>query len=62
MVPCATKYAIEKQFQDVYTISRFREFQDEFIGKVYCEVVSSNMGCLVAKYYVREDVMLDEGS
>ena len=61
MVPCATKYAIEKQFQEVYTISKFREFQEEFTGKVYCEVVSSDMGCPVPMYHVREDVMLDGG-
>ncbi|XP_052170376.1 protein FAR1-RELATED SEQUENCE 5-like [Diospyros lotus] len=61
MVPCATKYAIEKQFQEVYTISKFREFQEEFTGKVYCEVVSSTMGGSVPRYDVREDVMLDGG-
>ncbi|XP_052190008.1 protein FAR1-RELATED SEQUENCE 5-like [Diospyros lotus] len=59
MVLCATKYAIEKQFQEMYTISKFREFQEEFIGKVYCEVVSSNMGGLMPRYDVQEDVMLD---
>ncbi|XP_052185340.1 protein FAR1-RELATED SEQUENCE 1-like [Diospyros lotus] len=61
MVPCVTKYVIEKQFQEVYTISKFREFPEEFTGKVYCEVVSSDMGCPMPKYDVREDLMLDGG-
>ncbi|KAL2460132.1 Protein FAR1-RELATED SEQUENCE 5 [Abeliophyllum distichum] len=38
MVPYATKYDMEKQFQEVYTISKFREFQEEFTAKVYCEL------------------------
>ncbi|XP_022868500.1 protein FAR1-RELATED SEQUENCE 5-like [Olea europaea var. sylvestris] len=42
MAPCATKYELEKQFQVVYTISKFREVQDEFIGKVYCDLISSS--------------------
>ncbi|XP_052204019.1 protein FAR1-RELATED SEQUENCE 2-like [Diospyros lotus] len=54
MVPCVTKYAIEKQFQEVYTISKFREFQEEFTGKVYCEVVSSDMGCPVPSCHLFE--------
>ncbi|KAL2534404.1 Protein FAR1-RELATED SEQUENCE 5 [Abeliophyllum distichum] len=41
MVPCATKYDIEKQFQEVYAISKFREFQEEFTAKVYSEVSPS---------------------
>ena len=60
MVPCATKYPVEKQFQEAYTISKFREFQEEFIGKVYCEVISFDVGCPVPRYNVREDVMLDK--
>ncbi|CAA3001998.1 Hypothetical predicted protein [Olea europaea subsp. europaea] len=27
MVPCVTTYDMEKQFQEVYTITKFREFQ-----------------------------------
>ncbi|XP_022868527.1 protein FAR1-RELATED SEQUENCE 5-like [Olea europaea var. sylvestris] len=33
MVPCATKYEMEKQFQSVYTIAKFKEFQEQFTGK-----------------------------
>lgn len=35
MVPCAITFEMEKQFQLVYTISKFKEVQNEFIGKVF---------------------------
>ncbi|XP_022888418.1 protein FAR-RED IMPAIRED RESPONSE 1-like isoform X1 [Olea europaea var. sylvestris] len=60
MVPCATKYEMEKQFQSVYTISKFREVQDEFTGKIYCDLISVSEGCFGTTYEVREDVMHDE--
>ncbi|XP_022854679.1 protein FAR1-RELATED SEQUENCE 5-like [Olea europaea var. sylvestris] len=60
MVPCATKYEMEKQFHAIYTISKFKEFQDEFIGKIYCEVISASEGFLGTTYEVREDVINDE--
>ncbi|XP_022842040.1 protein FAR1-RELATED SEQUENCE 9-like [Olea europaea var. sylvestris] len=45
MIPCATKYEMEKQFQEIYTISKFKEFQKEFTEKVYCEVLSVKELC-----------------
>ncbi|KAK9187950.1 hypothetical protein WN944_019349 [Citrus x changshan-huyou] len=48
---------MERQVRDVYTISKFQEFQQELIGKMYCEFVNS-MGC---EYIVREDVKVGEG-
>ncbi|KAK9187334.1 hypothetical protein WN944_018726 [Citrus x changshan-huyou] len=54
-LPCVTSYAMEKQIRDVYTISKFQEFQQELVGKMYCEFVNS-MGC---EYIVREDVKVD---
>ncbi|KAH9659227.1 protein FAR1-RELATED SEQUENCE [Citrus sinensis] len=56
-MPCVTSYAMERQVRDVYTISKFQEFQQELIGKMYCEFVNS-MGC---EYIVREDVKVGEG-
>ncbi|XP_052181925.1 uncharacterized protein LOC127794717 [Diospyros lotus] len=52
MVPCTSRYPMEKQFQEVYTISKFKEFQDEFTGKMYCEVVSIEEGSLGTKHIV----------
>ncbi|XP_052181937.1 protein FAR1-RELATED SEQUENCE 9-like [Diospyros lotus] len=60
MVPCASRYPMEKQFQKVYTISKFKEFQNEFAGKMYCEVVSIEEGSLGTRYKVREDIIFDE--
>ncbi|XP_052195252.1 protein FAR1-RELATED SEQUENCE 5-like isoform X1 [Diospyros lotus] len=60
MVPCASRYPMEKQFQEVYTISKFKEFQDEFTEKMYCEVVSTEEGSLGTRYEVREDIIFDE--
>ncbi|CAA2994580.1 Hypothetical predicted protein [Olea europaea subsp. europaea] len=59
MVPCATKYEMEKQFQAVYTISKFKKVQEEFVGKVYCGLVSVSEGFLVTTYEVHEDVIHD---
>ncbi|XP_024042121.1 protein FAR1-RELATED SEQUENCE 5-like [Citrus clementina] len=56
-MPCVTDYAIERQVRDVYTISKFQEFQQEMIRKMYCEYVNS-MGC---ENIVREDVKVGEG-
>ncbi|XP_022856718.1 protein FAR1-RELATED SEQUENCE 5-like [Olea europaea var. sylvestris] len=58
MVPCVTNYDMETQFQKVYTISKFREVQDEFIGKVYCDIISISEGCSGTIYKVLEDVLL----
>ncbi|KAL2499469.1 Protein FAR1-RELATED SEQUENCE 5 [Abeliophyllum distichum] len=52
MVPCATKYEMEKQFQAVYTISKFREFQEEFTGKVYCEVIYTEERGSITNYEI----------
>ncbi|XP_022886905.1 protein FAR1-RELATED SEQUENCE 2-like [Olea europaea var. sylvestris] len=40
MLPCATTYEMEKQYQALYTLSKFREVQVEFTGKVYCDLMS----------------------
>ncbi|RYQ84153.1 hypothetical protein Ahy_B10g103093 [Arachis hypogaea] len=36
VIPCATKSAIESQFQHVYTHEKFRKVQAQFRGKVNC--------------------------
>ena len=60
MVPCASRYPMEKQFQEVYTISKFKEFQNEFTGKMYCEVVFIEEGSLGTRYVVREGAIRKE--
>ena len=60
MVPCVSRFAIEKQFQEVYTITKFKEFQEEFTGKMYCSIVSTEEGSIGTRYEVREDIITDE--
>ena len=52
---------MEKQLQQVYTISKFRECQEEFIGMMYCQVISTDEGFMVTRYDVQEVVMFDGG-
>ncbi|XP_022845346.1 protein FAR1-RELATED SEQUENCE 2-like [Olea europaea var. sylvestris] len=59
MVPCATQYEMEQQLQSVYTISKFREAQEEFAGKVYCDLISSSEGASGTTYEVWEDFMYE---
>ncbi|KAH9768887.1 protein FAR1-RELATED SEQUENCE [Citrus sinensis] len=50
-LPCRTSFAIEKQVEEVYTISEFQEFQQELVNKIYCEVFS----CGGSEYEVIEN-------
>ncbi|XP_022864241.1 protein FAR1-RELATED SEQUENCE 5-like [Olea europaea var. sylvestris] len=59
MVPCATNYEMEKQFQLVYTISKFREVQEEFTGKTYCDLVAALEGSSGTTYEILEDVLME---
>lgn len=59
-IPCATNYEIEKHFQSVYTISKFREVHNEFKGKVYYDLISTSEGPHGTTYAVCEDVLYGE--
>lgn len=48
---------MKKQVRDVYTISKFEEFQKKLTEKMYCEFINS-IGC---EYIVKEDVKVEEG-
>ena len=39
-MPCRTRFAMKKQVEEIYMISKFQEFQQELIDKMYCEVFS----------------------
>ncbi|CAA2970435.1 FAR-RED IMPAIRED RESPONSE 1-like [Olea europaea subsp. europaea] len=61
MVSCTTAFEMEKQFQAVYTIPKFKEVQQELIGKVYCDIVSENTNDhFWTTYDVREHVVYEE--
>lgn len=59
MVLCATQFEMEKQFQLVYTISKFREVEIEFTMKVYCDIISTAERCLGTTHEVREVVTFE---
>ncbi|XP_052170384.1 protein FAR-RED IMPAIRED RESPONSE 1-like [Diospyros lotus] len=61
MVPCITPYQFEKQFQLVYTISKFREFQEEINKKMYCDIIAVDDECSGTTYKVQEDVVVGGG-
>ncbi|CAH9116563.1 unnamed protein product [Cuscuta epithymum] len=52
MIPCVTRYPMEKQVQQIYTLSKFAEFQRELLeGKLYCDILLCEDG---RKYTVQE--------
>ena len=60
MVPYTTRYCMEKQFQEVYTISKLKEFQEKLIGKLYCDIISTDLTCLGTRYEVQKDIIFNK--
>ncbi|XP_022891144.1 protein FAR1-RELATED SEQUENCE 5-like [Olea europaea var. sylvestris] len=60
MLPCVSMFEMEKQFQSVYTISKFKEVQEEFIGKMYCDLISTSENSFGTMYEVCEVVACGE--
>ncbi|XP_016206953.1 protein FAR1-RELATED SEQUENCE 5-like [Arachis ipaensis] len=56
VIPCATKSAIEVQFQHVYIHKKFREVQGQFRGKVNCITRSMHSTLGFTTYEVVEQV------
>ncbi|RYR50067.1 hypothetical protein Ahy_A07g036621 [Arachis hypogaea] len=56
VISCATKSAIEAQFQHVYTHEKFREVQAQFRGKVNCTTRSMHSTLGFTAYEVIEQV------
>ncbi|XP_022854113.1 protein FAR-RED ELONGATED HYPOCOTYL 3-like [Olea europaea var. sylvestris] len=50
MLPCATQYEMEQQFQSIYTISKSKKPKAEFTEKVYCDLISTSEGNLGKTY------------
>ncbi|XVF30517.1 hypothetical protein REPUB_Repub16aG0064600 [Reevesia pubescens] len=57
---CLSNYEIEKQFQEVYTNEKFKEFQDELKQKFYCYPSFVKHEDSVYVYEVAEDVMVGD--
>lgn len=58
--PCITHYAIEKQFRDAYTTTKFKEFQHELTRKMYCELSSVRKEFAHSVFEVIEDWNIGE--
>ncbi|RYR47995.1 hypothetical protein Ahy_A07g033983 [Arachis hypogaea] len=62
VIPCATKSAIEAQFQHVYTHEKFREVQAQFRGKVnyITRSMHSTLGFTTYEFFVTYDAVSRE--
>ncbi|KAJ6799357.1 protein FAR1-RELATED SEQUENCE 9-like [Iris pallida] len=61
-IPTTTPYEMEKQAQSVYTIAKFKEFQHELIGKMFCEVIGVQEDTTVKMYDVQEEVWIPKST
>ena len=59
-IPRVTPYEFERQFQEAYTIAKFKEFQNEIAGKIRCDVSSVKVGDQFSDFDVDEDVIVGE--
>ena len=47
-----------KQVQEVYTTAKFKKFQAELTGKMYCHVLNLNNYGALSEYEVSEDFLI----
>ena len=38
--PCVSRYEMKKKVEEVYTISKFKEFQQELTALMYCDTIN----------------------
>ncbi|GJN41271.1 hypothetical protein PR202_gn00619 [Eleusine coracana subsp. coracana] len=60
IVPCINHYDIEKQFQSVYTNSKFQEFQKELTRKIYYYPTFIKKEGAIEVYQVTEDMRIGD--
>ncbi|GJN11445.1 hypothetical protein PR202_ga29639 [Eleusine coracana subsp. coracana] len=60
VIPCITHYEFGRQFQETYTNVKFKEFQDQLRGKIYCYPTLLNKYNSVCTFRVREDQIIEE--
>ncbi|XP_028061202.1 protein FAR1-RELATED SEQUENCE 5-like [Camellia sinensis] len=59
-IPCMVGYEMEKQFQSAYTTAKFKEFQQELMRKIPCDLSSYKKDAYISKYEVDEDILFGE--
>ncbi|KAI8529336.1 hypothetical protein RHMOL_Rhmol12G0217200 [Rhododendron molle] len=52
---------LKKQFQSAYTHAKFKEFHDEFFGRLNCSLKERKVGDVWSEYEVKEDMTFGEG-
>ncbi|XP_038681396.1 protein FAR-RED IMPAIRED RESPONSE 1-like [Tripterygium wilfordii] len=57
---CATSYGMEKQILNLYTQNKFKEFQNELTGLIYCGIKSVVNNENMTHFYVEEDVFFGD--
>ena len=61
-IPRVTPYEFERQFQEAYTLAKFKEFQNEIAGKIRCNLSSVQVGEEFSEFDVEEDVIVGENN
>ncbi|KAI3867737.1 hypothetical protein MKX03_017558, partial [Papaver bracteatum] len=60
IIPTSTSYKMEKQIQRVYTHAKFKEFRNQLIRKMYCEIIGTQDeikdGVMVQTYDIQEEI------
>ncbi|KAK0581459.1 hypothetical protein LWI29_014019 [Acer saccharum] len=59
-IPCISHYSMEKQFQNAYTIAKFKEFQEEMKARLHCGISLNKKSGSNLEFEVKEDVKLVE--
>ncbi|XP_021829722.1 protein FAR-RED IMPAIRED RESPONSE 1-like [Prunus avium] len=60
-IPCVTHFDMETQVEEVYTITKFKEFYDELIGKMYCDrVLVQNFDSETLEYHISDVIKVEE--
>ncbi|KAI3850705.1 hypothetical protein MKW98_030765 [Papaver atlanticum] len=60
LIPTATFFEMEKQMQGLYTLSKFKDFQNELTSNTYCELIKKEEDPLgTFKYVTRASVWIE---
>ncbi|XP_042939477.1 protein FAR-RED IMPAIRED RESPONSE 1-like [Carya illinoinensis] len=60
-IPCITHLPVEKQFQDLYTNSKFKEVQSKVMGVIYAHCILIKTEWAISTYEVNDQLQV-EGS
>ncbi|OVA14425.1 zinc finger protein [Macleaya cordata] len=60
-IPVTSSFEMEKQVQSAYTISKFKEFQNELNSQMYCRIVSTRKEGTTSVYEIKERILFGEG-